>query len=140
MGLKSIKLFEEDFVYDKIVKNGIVTDEENTTVANIFVKDISLQYVDLQDLSDTSYYLTISAPKGIAFTDKVPTLELIGRLIYNGDDIMDSKNCVCQWYERDLSVVIGSDKYVKAAGFGWKKMDKQTSNTLTLDATDVLYQ
>lgn len=140
MGLKSIKLFEEDFIYDKIVKNGIVTDEENTTVANIFVKDISLQYVDLQDLSDTSYYLTISAPKGIAFTDKVPTLELIGRLIYNGDDIMDSKNCVCQWYERDLSVVIGSDKYVKAAGFGWKKMDKQTSDTLTLDATDVLYQ
>lgn len=140
MGLKSIKLFEEDFVYDKIVKNGIVTDEENTTVANIFVKDISLQYVDLQDLSDTSYYLTISAPKGIAFTDKVPTLELIGRLIYNGNDIMDSKNCVCQWYERDLSVVIGSDKYVKAAGFGWKKMDKQTSDTLTLDATDVLYQ
>lgn len=140
MGLKSIKLFEEDFVYDKIVKNGIVTDEENTTVANIFVKDISLQYVDLQDLSDTSYYLTISAPKGIAFTDKVPTLELIGRLIYNGDDIMDSKNCVCQWYERDLSVVVGSDKYVKAAGFGWKKMDKQTSDTLTLDATDVLYQ
>ena len=140
MGLKSIKLFEEDFVYDKIVKNGIVTDEENTTVANIFVKDISLQYVDLQDLSDTSYYLTISAPKGIAFTDKVPTLELIGRLIYNGDDIMDSKNCVCQWYERDLSVVIGSDEYVKAAGFGWKKMDKQTSETLTLDSTDILYQ
>ena len=140
MGLKSIKLFEEDFVYDKIVKNGIVTDEENTTVTNIFVKDISLQYVDLQDLSDTSYYLTISAPKGIAFTDKVPTLKLIGRLIYNGDDIMDSKNCVCQWYERDLSVVVGSDKYVKAAGFGWKKMDKQTSDTLTLDATDVLYQ
>jgi hypothetical protein len=42
MGLKSIRLFEEDFVYDKIVKNSIVTDEENRTVANIFIKDISL--------------------------------------------------------------------------------------------------
>lgn len=140
MGLKSIRLFEEDFVYDKIVKNGIVTDEENRTVANIFVKDISLQYVDMQDLSDTTYYLTISAPKGIAFTDKVSSLNLVGRLIYNGEDIMDSKKCVCQWYERDLSVVVGSDEYSKSAGFGWKKIDGQTSSSLTLDATDILYQ
>ncbi len=140
MGLKSIRLFEEDFVYDKIVKNGIVTDEENRTVANIFVKDISLQYVDMQDLSDTTYYLTISAPKGIAFTDKVSSLNLVGRLIYNGEDIMDSKKCICQWYERDLSVVVGSDEYSKSAGFGWKKIDGQTSSSLTLDATDILYQ
>lgn len=140
MGLKSIRLFEEDFVYDKIVKNGIVTDEENRTVANIFVKDISLQYVDMQDLSDTTYYLTISAPKGIAFTDKVSSLNLVGRLIYNGEDIMDSKKCVCQWYERDLSVVVGSDEYSKSAGFGWRKIAGQTSNSLTLDATDILYQ
>lgn len=140
MGLKSIRLFEEDFVYDKIVKNGIVTDKENRTVANIFVKDISLQYVDMQDLSDTTYYLTISAPKGIAFTDKVSSLNLVGRLIYNGEDIMDSKKCVCQWYERDLSVVVGSDEYSKSAGFGWKKIVGQTSSSLTLDATDILYQ
>lgn len=140
MGLKSIRLFEEDFVYDKIVKNGIVTDEENRTVANIFVKDISLQYVDMQDLSDTTYYLMISAPKGIAFTDKVSSLNLVGRLIYNGEDIMDSKKCVCQWYERDLSVVVGSDEYSKSASFGWRKIAGQTSSSLTLDATDILYQ
>lgn len=140
MGLKSIKLFEEDFVYDKIVKNGIVTDEENTTVANIFVKDIVLQYVDKKDLSDTTYYLTISAPKGIAFTDKINSLNLVGRLIYKGEDIMDSKKCVCQWYERDLGVMIGVDGYNKSAGFGWKKMEGATSDTLTLDATDIIYQ
>lgn len=140
MGLKSIKLFEEDFVYDKIVKNGIVTDKENTTVANIFVKDIVLQYVDKKDLSDTTYYLTISAPKGIAFTDKINSLNLVGRLIYKGEDIMDSKKCVCQWYERDLSVMVGVDGYSKSAGFGWKKMEGATSDSLTLDATDIIYQ
>ena len=140
MGLKSIKLFEEDFVYDKIVKNGIVTDEENTTVANIFVKDIVLQYVDKKDLSDTTYYLTISAPKGIAFTDKINSLTLVGRLIYKGEDIMDNKKCVCQWYKRDLSVMVGVDGYNKSAGFGWKKMEGATSNTLTLDAIDIIYQ
>jgi hypothetical protein len=94
----------------------------------------------MQDLSDTTYYLTISAPKGIAFTDKVSSLNLVGRLIYNGEDIMDSKKCVCQWYERDLSVVAGSDEYSKSAGFGWRKIDGQTSSSLTLDATDILYQ
>ena len=140
IGLKSIKLFEEDFVYDKIVKNGIVTDKENTTVANIFVKDIVLQYVDKKDLSDTTYYLTISAPKGIAFTDKINSLNLVGRLIYKGEDIMDSKKCVCQWYERDLSVMVGVDGYSKSAGFGWKKMEGATSDSLTLDATDIIYQ
>lgn len=140
MGLKSIKLFEEDFVYDKIVKNGIVTDKENTTVANIFVKDIILQYVDKKDLSDTTYYLTISAPKGIAFTDKINSLNLVGRLIYKGEDIMNSKKCVCQWYERDLSVMVGVDGYSKSAGFGWKKMKGATSDSLTLDATDIIYQ
>jgi len=140
MGLKSIKLFEEDFVYDKIVKNGIVTDEENTAVANIFVKDIVLQYVDKKDLSDTTYYLTISAPKGIAFTDKINSLNLVGRLIYKGEDIMDSKKCACQWYERDLSVMVGVDGYNKSAGFGWKKMEGATSDSLTLDATDIIYQ
>lgn len=140
MGLKSIKLFEEDFVFDRIVKNGVVTDEENTTVANIFVKDIAIQYVDIQDLSNITYYLNISAPKGIAFTDKISSLNLVGRLIYNGEDIMDSKKCACQWYERDLSVTIGSDEYDKSAGFGWKKLAGQTSNLLTLDATEVIYQ
>lgn len=140
MGLKSIKLFEEDFVYDKIVENGIVTDKENTTVANIFVKDIVLQYVDKKDLSDTTYYLTISASKGIAFTDKINSLNLIGRLIYKGADIMDSKKCACQWYERDLSVMVGVDGYNKSAGFGWKKIEGATSDTLTLNAADIIYQ
>lgn len=139
-GLKSIKLFEEDFEYDKIIENGIVTDNENTTVANIFVKDIVLQYVDRKDLSDTTYYLTIAAPKGIAFTEKTSKLELLGKLIYMGENIMDEKKCSCQWFERDLSVVVGSEGYSKAAGFGWKLLDGKTSNTLTLDATDILYQ
>lgn len=140
MGLKSIKLFEEGFAYDQIVENGIVTDKQNTTVANIFVKDIVLQYVDKKDLSDTTYYLTISAPEGIAFTNKINSLNLVGRLIYKGEDIMDSKKCACQWYERDLSVMVSVNGYNKSAGFGWKKIEGATSDTLTLDATDIIYQ
>lgn len=137
LGLKSIKLFEEDFEYDRLVKNGQVTNEFNTEYPNIFVQDISLQYVEQRDLSDTSYYLTIAAPRGIAFTSNISTLDLKGRLIYMGKDIMDDK-CKCQWYIRDLSVMIGEDVYDKEVGFGWRPLDV-TEDTLSLDASQVIY-
>jgi glutaredoxin len=41
-----IKLFEENFVYDRYVESGVVTDKENRTVPNIFVKDIEIQFVE----------------------------------------------------------------------------------------------
>ena len=139
-GLKSIKLFEEDFDYD-INNKGEENEKVITENFNIFVKDIILQYVDKKDLSDASYYLTITAPKGIAFVDgKVAELDLVGRLIYKGEDIMDSKKCACQWYKRNLNVMVGVDGYSKSAGFGWEKMENKTSNSLTLVAGDVIHQ
>lgn len=139
-GLKSIKFFEEDFDYD-INNKGEENEKVITENFNIFVKDIILQYVDKKDLSDASYYLTITAPKGIAFVDgKVAELDLVGRLIYKGEDIMDSKKCACQWYKRNLNVMIGVDGYSKSAGFGWEKMENKTSNSLTLVAGDVIHQ
>lgn len=139
-GLKSIKLFEEDFNYD-INNKGEENEKVITENFNIFVKDIILQYVDKKDLSDASYYLTITAPKGIAFIDgKVAELDLVGRLIYKGEDIMDNKKCACQWYKRNLNVMIGVDGYSKSAGFGWEKMENKTSNSLTLVAGDVIHQ
>lgn len=139
LGLKSIKLFEEDFVYDRLVENGVVTDKYNTTQPNIFVKDISLQYVEQKDLTDTSYYLMISAPKGIAFTSNISSLDLIGRLVYQGKDIIDESNCKLQWFVRDLTVMIGSEEYNKEAGFGWRQLP-QTARILSLDVSDVLHQ
>lgn len=139
LGLKSIKLFEEDFEYDKIVENGLVTDKENRTTPNIFVKDISLQYVEQKDLTDTNYYLMISAPQGIAFTSNVSSMELHGRLIYQGKDIMDDKSCKCQWFVRDLTVMIGDERYNKEVGFGWAPLP-QTSSILSFVASDVLYE
>lgn len=137
LGLKSISLFEKDFEYDRIIENGLVTTKENRTDANIFVKDISIQFVDRKDLSDTNYYLMIAAPRGIALSSpNITTLDLVGRLVYKGEDIMDTKTCKCQWFRRDLSVVIGAEDYNKDAGFGWRPLDTKdyklsiTSSTL----------
>lgn len=138
LGLKSIKLFEEDFEYDRLVKNGQVTNELNTTEPNIFVQDISLQYVDIKDLSDTNYYLMIAAPRGIAFTSTVSSLDLQGRLVYMGKDIMDDK-CKCQWYKRDLNIMIGEEDYDKEVGFGWRAIPGETSKVLSLNTSDVIH-
>ena len=144
-GLKYVKLFQEEFDYDVIItgvneSTGEPVTEINKTLPNIFVKDIQLNFVEVKDLSDTSYYLTISAPKGNIFTEKEVSLTFIGKLLYQGENISSTNKCTFQWYERDLSMRIGIEGYDKSAGFGWKKMDNQTSNTFFLNKSDVNYQ
>lgn len=132
LGLKSITLFEENFEYDYLIENGIET-AENKTQPNIFVKDVYLDFVEVKDLSDGEYYLTIAAPQGMAFTDNVLSLDLTGRLLYRGDNILSQSSCQCQWFERDVSIMIGHDKYNKDVGFGWAPIDKKYTNFNTLN-------
>lgn len=139
-GLKQIKLFEENFIYDRYVESGLITDRENRTVANIFVKDIEIQFVEQRDLTDNLYYLDISTPQGNAFTDEITTLDLVGRLIYQGDNIMSDSTCECKWFERDISVMLGSELYDKNAGVGWAPVAASESNTMTLTADQVAHQ
>lgn len=139
-GLKQIKLFEENFVYDRYVESGLITDKENRTIANIFVKDIEIQFVERRNLTDNLYYLDISTPQGNAFTDEITTLDLVGRLIYQGDNIMSDSTCECKWFERDISVMLGSELYDKNAGVGWAPVAASESNTMTLTADQVAHQ
>ena len=139
-GLKQIKLFEENFIYDRYVESGLITDRENRTVANIFVKDIEIQFVERRDLTDNLYYLDISTPQGNAFTDEITTLDLVGRLIYQGDNIMSDSTCECKWFERDISVMLGSELYDKNAGVGWAPVAASEGNTMTLTADQVAHQ
>ena len=139
-GLKQIKLFEENFIYDRYVESGLITDRENRTVANIFVKDIEIQFVERRDLTDNLYYLDISTPQGNAFTDQITTLDLVGRLIYQGDNIMSDSTCQCKWFERDISVMLGSELYDKNAGVGWAPVAASESNMMTLTADQVAHQ
>ena len=139
-GLKQIKLFEENFVYDRYVESGRITDKENRTVANIFVKDIEIQFVERRNLTDNLYYLDISTPQGNAFTDQIATLDLVGRLIYQGDNIMSNSTCECKWFERDISVMLGSELYDKNAGVCWAPVAASESSTMTLTADQVAHQ
>ena len=92
-GIKSIKLFQENFDYDQYVEDGVVTTKKNTTVANIFVKDVSVKFVNIVDLTDNLYYLNIAAPQGYVFTNNITSLDLVARLIYQGEKIMNESSC-----------------------------------------------
>ncbi len=139
LGLKYIKLFEENFIPDKFIENGIITDRENLTEPNIFVQDIAIDFVEVLDLSNVSYYLDIAALQGIAFSSGISTIVLQGRLLHQGKDILTEDNCTCQWFKRDPSVMIGSDNYNSIAGFGWASLNC-TQSALTLTTADVEYQ
>jgi hypothetical protein len=78
IGLEYIRLFQEDFEYDQYVSNGFATGKYNTTNENIFVKNIEIQYVDIQDLTENVYYLNISAPKGKSITPLTSSIDLVG--------------------------------------------------------------
>ena len=139
-GLKSITLFEENFVYDRYVENGIVTDKENRTNANIFVSNIELGFVKTTDALDNLYYLDIQAPQGRFLTSTTTSIDLVGRLIYSGQNIMNESNCTCKWFERDVSIMVGDEEYDKDVGVGWKPIETYIFNTLTVSLTDVLYK
>lgn len=138
-GLQSITLFEENFVYDRYVENGLVTDRENTTNANIFVSNIELGFVKAVDALGAPYRLDIIAPQGRFLTTTTTTINLVGRLAHEEQNIMSESNCTCRWFERDVSVMVGDEEYDKDAGVGWKPVTTNDFNILTLQLSDVPY-
>ena len=138
-GLQSITLFEENFVYDRYVENGLVTDRENTTNANIFVSNIELGFVKAVDALGAPYRLDIIAPQGRFLTTTTTTINLVGRLAHEEQNIMSESNCTCRWFERDVSVMVGDEEYDKDVGVGWKPVTTNDFNILTLQLSDVPY-
>jgi hypothetical protein len=51
---------------------------------------------------------------------------------------MNTSTCECQWYKRDLSIMVGDDKYNKDAGFSWIPVESNF-NTLSLTTSAVPY-
>lgn len=127
VGLQEIQFFAENFNNNK-----------DTGEKNLFVKDIEIKFVEKIDLSDTNYYLYIAQPQGCIITNKTDYF-VQARLILAGQDVISSK-ATCQWYKRNLDIMVGSAEYDKAAGVGWEKLEGETATTLSLVSNDIKYQ
>lgn len=123
--LKKIEFFQEGFSgYDP---------EENDSNANIFVRNLRIEWINVRDLTDYQYYLTIAAPQGFVFLDNIyPSLTLQAKLMSGAENLMDKSTCSCLWYVEDPSVLIDSDYYQKIAGVGWKQVENETFDTITV--------
>lgn len=113
-------------------------ENEIVDLDNLFVKDISLSFVEVQDLTEQPYYLSVVAQDGLLFTTTTTTLSFLGQLYYYGDQLND--NCVYQWYEQDLSVSSTSEDYDVRAGWGWKAIEEATGKEFSIAQSEVPWQ
>lgn len=105
---------------------------------NIFMRNLSISFVEKVDLTQDPYYLAVMSNGGLAFNGDNP-ITLTGRIINYGQEISPA-NCIYQWFKRDLGVTVGSDNYDKRVGWGWAPIDGATTNTLTVTAESVAGQ
>ena len=123
-GLRKIVFFQEGFTdYDPA---------GNSTQPNIYCRNFKAEWINVTDLTDSSYYLTVATPQGMVFTDNYPSLTLQAKLMSGSESLMSKSSCSCLWYTEDPGVLIGSEQYEKAGGIGWRRIQKDKFDTITV--------
>ena len=65
---------------------------------------------------------------------------MLAIVLFSLSVIKPDSTCECKWFERDISVMLGSELYDKNAGVGWAPVAASESNTMTLTADQVVHQ
>ena len=114
--------------------------EENNNQPNLEVKNIKISFIDNIDNTDSLYYIGISAPNGLSVLNDNDIIKLEGKFYYALKDIMNSSNCVCQWFKQNPEIIPGHELYNQYAGGGWELITDGTLaqfNQLTVRGSDV---
>ena len=123
-GLRKIVFFQEGFTgYDPV---------GNSTQPNIYCRNFKAEWINVTDLTDSSYYLTLATPQGMVFTDNYPSLTLQAKLMSGSESLMSKSSCSCLWYIEDPGILIGSEQYEKVGGIGWRRIQKDKFDTVTI--------
>lgn len=113
---------KKDIETNKEKSKYITNQDENAY--NIFVKDIKLFFMEKVDLFNLPYYFRVKALQGNDCAGR--DLYFNPQLLSNGAEV--SSNSTITWYEQDLTVDVASDNYDRAAGVGWKKIQKTVAD------------
>lgn len=123
-GLRKVVFFQEGFTdYDPV---------SNSTQPNIYCRNFKAEWINVTDLTDSSYYLTVATPQGMVFTDNYPSLTLQAKLMSGSESLMSKSSCSCLWYAEDPGILIGSEQYEKAGGIGWRRIQKDKFDIITI--------
>lgn len=127
-GLRKIVFFQEGFTdYDPA---------DNSTQPNIYCRNFKAEWINVTDLTDSSYYLTVAMPQGMVFTDNYSSLTLQAKLMSGSESLMSKSSCSCLWYVEDPGILIGSEQYEKAGGIGWRRIQKDKFDTVTISRSE----
>ena len=127
-GLRKVVFFQEGFTdYDPV---------GNSTQPNIYCRNFKAEWINVTNLTDSSYYLTIATPQGMVFTDNYPSLTLQAKLMSGSESLMSKSSCSCLWYAEDPGILIGSEQYEKVGGVGWRRIQKDKFDTITISQSE----
>ena len=139
LGLASIVLKQKNFSQDYFILYENGTEIKNyINKNNIFVENIILQFVEVIDLSEISYFLTIQSKQGTYFTEQgINEIELTGKLMNYGTDITNDERTKFIWFKEDYSVFIGDENYNVNAGARWREIASGKVLNITRDEVPV---
>lgn len=135
LGVESLEFFQEDMEKDIWTKG---TEKEEIVNPNIYVKDISVNFVEVLDYTQDNYYLLIDTPNGNTLDNDSAEVTAVPRLIYKGDNVISDSSCEVYWYKENPDALIGTQMYSAQAGCGWELLDSE--NTLTISGNKVIIE
>lgn len=147
LGVESFIFFQEGMEIDIWTKpnpsNPTENEKQQISTPNIYVKDISVNYVQILDYTQDTYYVLIDTPKGNNVNTKIPEITASPRLIYKGENVISDSSCEVYWYKENPDALVGTPLYSAQVGCGWELINDETKvskNVLTISKNDVIIE
>lgn len=147
IGVESFTFFQEDMEIDVWTKpdpsDPTSTTKQNIETPNIYVKDISVNYVQILDYTQDTYYVLIDTPKGNTLGGNVPEITASPRLIYKGENVISDSSCEVYWYKENPDALVGTPLYSAQVGCGWELINEESkvsNNILIILKNDVIME
>ena len=147
LGVESFTFFQEGMEVDVWTKpnpsNPTENEKQQISTPNIYVKDISVNYVQILDYTQDTYYVLIDTPKGNNVNTKVSEITVSPRLIYKGENVISDSSCEVYWYKENPDALVGTPLYSAQVGCGWELINdeaKVSKNVLTISKNDVIIE
>lgn len=147
LGVESFTFFQEGMEVDVWTKpnpsNPTENEKQQISTPNIYVKDISVNYVQILDYTQDTYYVLIDTPKGNNVNTKVSKITVSPRLIYKGENVISDSSCEVYWYKENPDALVGTPLYSAQVGCGWELINdeaKVSKNVLTISKNDVIIE
>lgn len=147
LGVESFTFFQEGMEVDVWTKpnpsNPTENEKQQINTPNIYVKDISVNYVQILDYTQDTYYVLIDTPKGNNVNTEDSKITASPRLIYKGENVISDSSCEVYWYKENPDALVGTPLYSAQVGCGWELINdeaKVSKNVLTISKNDVIIE